>query len=41
MFKNKSVEFTCVILQFQGDGAYPLGLDDPLDVIDFCIIPLF
>ena len=23
------MDFICVILQVQGDGAYPLGIDDP------------
>ena len=34
------VEFTCVIFQVQDVGTYPLGIDDPLDSIDFCILPL-
>ena len=35
------MKFTCVVFQFQDDGAYPLGLDDIPDAIDFCIIPFF
>ena len=29
LLKYKIMKFTCVILQPQDDGAYPLGLDDP------------
>ena len=35
------VEFTFVIFQVQGDGAYPLGIDDPPYSIGFCVVPFF
>ena len=41
VLKNRIVDFTFVTLHVRGNGAYPLGLDYPLDVIDFCIISLF
>ena len=40
VFKANIVDFTCVILQVQGNIAYPLGLDDPPNSVDFCIVPL-
>ena len=39
--KKKIVEFNFFIFQVQNDGAYPLGIDDPPNVIDFYIFPLF
>ena len=39
LFKNKIVKFTCVLFQVQGDGAYPLDLDEPPYAIYFCIVP--
>ena len=34
------MDFTCVIFQLPGDGAYPPGIDDPNDAIDFYIAPI-
>ena len=34
------MNFTCVILQVQDDGRYPLGIGGTLDAIDFFIVPL-
>ena len=39
--KKKIVEFNFFIFQVQNDGAYPLGIDDPPNAINFCIVPLF
>ena len=39
--KNEIVEFTCVIFQVQANGAYPLGINDPPNAIDFYIVHLF
>ena len=38
LFKIKVVKFTCVVFQVQDDGAYFLGLDDPPNAIEFCIV---
>ena len=39
LVKNNIVYFTCVVFQIQDNGAYPLGIDDPPDAIDFYIVP--
>ena len=41
IFKNKIVKFNCAVFQVQDDSAYPIGIDGPLDDIEFCIVPLF
>ena len=38
-FKTEIVYLTSIIIQVQGDGAFTLGIDNPPDVIDLCIIP--
>ena len=39
LFKNNIVKFTCIVLQVQDNGAYPIGIDEPPNAIDFCITP--
>ena len=39
LFKIKVVNFNCVVLHIQVDGAYLFGLDYPLNAIDFCTAP--
>ena len=41
LFKNNILQFTCFILHVQDCGYYPLGLDEPPDYIEFCVVPLF
>ena len=41
LFESKVVNLTRVIFQVQDDGAYPLELNEPLNVIDFCIVLFF
>ena len=41
VFLTDVVDFTCFIFQVQGDGAYPLGINDPPDSVDVCITHLF
>ena len=41
LFKSKGVKFTCFIFQVQDGGAYTLGLDDPPNVIVFCVVHFF
>ena len=41
LLKSKVVNFICVVLQVQDGGAYPLGIYDPPDSIDFCIVSFF
>ena len=41
LFKSKIVKFTFVVFQVQDDGAYPLGIDDTPNAIDFRIITFF
>ena len=41
LFKSKAVKFSCVVFQIQDNNVYSLGIDDPPNDIDFCIIPLF
>ena len=38
LFESKVVNFTHVIFQVQDEGAYPLGINDTPNAIDFCII---
>ena len=38
--KTDILDFSCVIFQIQGDGVYPIDIDDPPDYVDFCIFPL-
>ena len=38
LFESKLVNFTRVIFQFQDDGAYPLGINDLPNSIDFCTV---
>ena len=38
LFESRVVDFTLVIFQVQDNGAYPLGINDPANVIDFCIV---
>ena len=33
------VNFACIVLQVQYDGAYPLVFDDLPDAVDLCIVP--
>ena len=39
LFKNNVVKFNYGAFQVQDDVAYPLGLDEPPNAIDFCIFP--
>ena len=36
-FEGKVVNFTCVIFQIQDNSAYPLGLYEPSNAIEFYI----
>ena len=35
------MKFTCVVFQVQDDCAYPIGIDDSINAIDLCVLPLF
>ena len=38
LFESKVVNLIRFIFQVQDNGAYPLGLNDPPNSIDFCIV---
>ena len=38
LFESFVVNSTCVIFQVQGDGAYPLGINEPPNAIDLFIV---
>ena len=41
LFKSEVVKFACVLFQVQDYGAYTIGIYDPPNFIDFCIVPFF
>ena len=41
LFKNNVVKCNYGVFQVQDGVAYPLGLDDPPNAIDFCIFPFY
>ena len=41
LLKSKILKFTCFVIQVQDDCAYPLGIDDPTNIIDLFIFPCF
>ena len=41
LFESKTVNFTRVLFQVQDDGAYPLGINEPPNDIEFCIVLFF
>ena len=41
IFESKVLNFSHVIFQVQDDGEYPLGINEPPDSIEFCIIIIF